>query len=82
MTERVKRLSPCPNPDCRAARPEQRSLTHGERDEIPTDELHADASADRCGYCGCVYTREASGYVNILGWLGGMPPGWVPRRDR
>jgi hypothetical protein len=39
-------------------------------------------SAQRCCYCGCVYTPRADGGAVIMGWIGNyiQGEGWHPKR--
>jgi hypothetical protein len=69
----------CPATDCRAASPQQRSLTPGERATMGNPEWSG--QAQRCTYCGCVYSQDKYGRPTIEGWYDSMlGPGWKPRR--
>lgn len=70
----------CPAEDCRAAAPPQRDLAPSERDGIGNPPWVG--MAQRCTYCGCVYTREVGGHSYIRGWYDSMlGPGWRPHRN-
>lgn len=70
-------MKACPDPDCKAANPPQRSATEelaGHGETAPWAD-----SAQVCGYCGCVYVG-AGERRNIMGYLDNslVGPGWQP----
>jgi hypothetical protein len=75
---RVKR--PCPSEDCRAGNPAQMDPAKMLAAAGVTAEWVK--SAQRCCYCGCVYTPRADGGAVIMGWIGNyiQGEGWTPRR--
>lgn len=65
----MTKFKACPHPDCRAADPRQTAAAA----ELASVDVAAEwvVHAQRCTYCGSVYSREADGSRRVRGWLEG-----------
>ncbi|MCK1693834.1 hypothetical protein IVA84_08620 [Bradyrhizobium sp. 144] len=73
------RMKACPDPDCKAANPSQRSATDDLADR--GEGASWTKGAQVCGYCGCVYVGGGSSR-RIMGYLDNplVGPGWQPNK--